>query len=57
MNGHFDLAMALLKRGADQPRERWRRHAALCRDQPAMGSRARYPQPRAHDQQNATYLD
>ena len=39
MNGHFDLALELLEaRGRSQPRERWRRHAALCRHQPAMGA-------------------
>jgi ankyrin repeat protein len=58
MNGHFDLAMELIKRGAD---------ANLASDGGATplfvainlqwAPRARYPQPRAHDQQKATYLD
>jgi ankyrin repeat protein len=58
MNGQFDLAMALLARGADPN---------LASDGGATplfvainlqwAPRARYPQPRAHDQQNATYLD
>jgi ankyrin repeat protein len=58
MNGHFDLALALLERGADPN---------LASDAGATplfvainlqwAPRARYPQPRAHDQQVATYLD
>jgi ankyrin repeat protein len=58
MNGHFDLAIELIKRGADPN---------LASDGGATplfvtinlqwAPRARYPQPRAHDQQNATYLD
>jgi ankyrin repeat protein len=58
MNGHFDLALELLKRGADPN---------LASDAGATplfvainlqwAPRARYPQPRAHDQQQATYLD
>jgi ankyrin repeat protein len=58
MNGHFDLASELLKRGADPN---------LASDAGATplfvtinlqwAPRARYPQPRAHDQQTATYLD
>jgi ankyrin repeat protein len=58
MNGHFDLALALLGRGADPN---------LASDGGAAplfvainlqwAPRARYPQPRAHDQQVATYLD
>jgi ankyrin repeat protein len=58
MNGHFDLALQLLKRGADPN---------LASDGGAgplfaainlqWAPRARYPQPRAHDQQVATYLD
>ena len=59
MNGHFDLALALLERGAD-PESR----EAMAAPTPLFvainlqwAPRARYPQPRAHDQQNATYLD
>jgi ankyrin repeat protein len=58
MNGHFDLALELLARGADPN---------LSSDAGATplfvainlqwAPRARYPQPRAHDQQVATYLD
>ncbi len=58
MNGHFDLALQLLKRGADPN---------VASDAGAVplfaainlqwAPRARYPQPRAHDQQVATYLD
>ena len=58
MNGHFDLVLELLKRGADPN---------LASDGGATplfvainlqwAPRARYPQPRAHDQQTATYLD
>ena len=58
MNGHFDLASELLKRGADPN---------IASDGGATplfvtinlqwAPRARYPQPRAHDQQIATYLD
>jgi ankyrin repeat protein len=58
MNGHFDLALELLKRGADPN---------ITNDGGATplfvtinlqwAPRARYPQPRAHDQQLATYLD
>jgi ankyrin repeat protein len=58
LNGHFDLALEMLKRGADPN---------LASDNGAVplfaainlqwAPRARYPQPRAHDQQVATYLD
>ena len=58
MNGHFDLAMRLIERGADPN---------VATDGGATplfaalnlqwAPRARYPQPRAHDQQEATYLD
>ena len=58
MNGHFDLALELLKKGADPN---------IASDAGAVplfaainlqwAPRARYPQPRAHDQQVATYLD
>ena len=58
MNGHFDLALQLLQRGADPN---------IASDAGAVplfaainlqwAPRARYPQPRAHDQQVATYLD
>ena len=58
LNGHFDLALAMLKRGADPN---------LASDNGVFplfaainlqwAPRARYPQPRAHDQQLATYLD
>ena len=58
MNGHFDLALRLVERGADPN---------IVTDAGASplfaalnlqwAPRARYPQPRAHDQQQATYLD
>ena len=58
MNGHFDLALRLVERGADPN---------LATDAGATplfaalnlqwAPRARYPQPRAHDQQRAMYLD
>lgn len=58
LNGHFDLALEMLKRGADPN---------LASDNGAVplfaainlqwAPRARYPQPRAHDQQVATYLE
>ena len=58
LNGHFDLALEMLKRGADPN---------LASDNGVVplfaainlqwAPRARYPQPRAHDQQAATYLD
>jgi ankyrin repeat protein len=58
LNGHFDLALELLERGADPN---------LASDNGVFplfaainlqwAPRARYPQPRAHDQQVATYLD
>jgi ankyrin repeat protein len=58
MNGHFDLALQLLARGADP------NIASAGGATPLFvtinlqwAPRARYPQPRAHDQQIATYLD
>ena len=58
MNGHFDLALRLLDRGADpnNPTDAGATplFAALNLQ---WAPRARYPQPRAHDQQRATYLD
>jgi ankyrin repeat protein len=58
MNGHFDLALRLIERGADPD---------ITTDGGATplfaalnlqwAPRARYPQPRAHDQQEASYLD
>lgn len=58
MNGHFDLALRLLSRGADPniPTDAGATplFAALNLQ---WAPRARYPQPRAHDQQDATYLD
>ena len=58
MNGHFDLALRLVERGADP---------GVATDAGATplfaalnlqwAPRARYPQPRAHDQQQTTYLD
>ena len=58
MNGHFDLALRLLERGADP------NIATDAGATPLFAAlnlqwapRARYPQPRAHDQQQATYLD
>ena len=58
MNGHFDLALRLLERGADPnvvtEAGATPLFAALNLQ---WAPRARYPQPRAHDQQQATYLD
>ena len=58
MNGHFDLALRLIERGADP------NIATDAGATPLFAAlnlqwapRARYPQPRAHDQQEATYLD
>ena len=58
MNGHFDLALRLLDRGADP------NNATDAGATPLFAAlnlqwapRARYPQPRAHDQQQATYLE
>ena len=58
MNGHFDLALRLVERGADP------NVATDAGATPLFAAlnlqwapRARYPQPRAHDQQEATYLD
>jgi ankyrin repeat protein len=58
MNGHFDLALRLIERDADPN---------IATDGGATplfaalnlqwAPRARYPQPRAHDQQEASYLD
>src|SRR5688572_21386411 len=58
MNGHFDLALELLKRGADPNIASDGGAAPLfVAINLQWAPRARYPQPRAHDQQNATYLD
>ena len=58
MNGHFDLASALLDRGADPNLASEGGAAPLfVAINLQWAPRARYPQPRAHDQQNATYLD
>ena len=58
MNGHFDLALRLIERGADP------NVATDAGATPLFAAlnlqwapRARYPQPRAHDQQEAGYLD
>ena len=58
MNGHFDLALRLIERGADP------NIATSGGATPLFAAlnlqwapRARYPQPRAHDQQVASYLD
>lgn len=58
MNGHFDLALRLVERGADP------NVATDAGATPLFAAlnlqwapRARYPQPRAHDQQDATYLE
>ena len=58
MNGHFDLALVLLARGAD-PNVASDAGAAplFAAVNLQWAPRARYPQPRAHDQQKATYLD
>ena len=58
MNGHFDLALLLVEHGADP---NVATHAGAAPLFAALhvqwAPRARYPQPRAHDQQRATYLD
>ena len=58
MNGHFDLALRLLEHGAD-PNVATDAGAAplFAAINLQWAPRARYPQPRAHDQQQATYLD
>jgi ankyrin repeat protein len=58
INGHFDLAKFLLDQGADPNRIEDNGVTALygainCQWAP----KALYPQPRAHEQQQATYLD
>ena len=58
MNGHFDLALRLLERGADPDVATDAGAAPLFAALNLQWApRARYPQPRAHDQQEATYLD
>lgn len=58
MNGHFDLALRLLEQGAD-PNIATEGGATplFAALNLQWAPRARYPQPRAHDQQQATYLD
>ncbi len=58
MNGHFDLALRLVERGAD-PNVTTAAGATplFAALNLQWAPRARYPQPRAHDQQEATYLD
>ena len=58
INGHFDLALELLKRGADP------RLASMAGTTPLFASintrwapKARYPQQEAHKQQEATHLE
>ena len=59
LNGHFDLALLLLERGADPT-------LAASTDgatplfavlQTHWAPKSRYPQPRAHDRQEAEYID
>ena len=58
MNGHFDLALELLKRGANPNITSDGGAAPLfVTINLQWAPRARYPQPRAHDQQTSTYLD
>jgi ankyrin repeat protein len=58
MNGHFDLALELIERGANPNIASDGGAAPLfAAINLQWASRARYPQPRAHDQQVATYLD
>jgi uncharacterized protein len=58
MNGHFDLALRFVERGADA---NVASHAGATPLFAVLNlqwaPRARYPQPRAHDQQRTTYLD
>ena len=58
LNGHFDLALEMLKRGSNV---NLASHNGVFPLFAAINlqwaPRARYPQPRAHDQQAATYLD
>ena len=58
MNGHFDLALRLIERGA-APNIATNGGATplFAALNLQWAPRARYPQPRAHDQQEATYLD
>jgi ankyrin repeat protein len=58
MNGHFDLVLELLKRGADPnlPSDAGATPLFVAINL-QWAPRARYPQPRAHDQQIVTYLD
>ena len=58
MNGHFDLALRLIERGADPNVATGGGATPLFAALNLQWApRARYPQPRAHDQQEATYLD
>ena len=58
MNGHFDLALRLIERGADPDIATGGGATPLFAALNLQWApRARYPQPRAHDQQEATYLD
>ena len=58
MNGHFDLALRLIERGADPDIATDGGAAPLFAALNLQWApRARYPQPRAHDQQEASYLD
>ena len=58
MNGHFDLALRLIERGADANIATGGGATPLFAALNLQWApRARYPQPRAHDQQEATYLD
>ena len=58
MNGHFDLALRLIERGADPNIATGGGATPLFAALNLQWApRARYPQPRAHDQQEATYLD
>jgi ankyrin repeat protein len=58
MNGHFDLALELLERGADPNLPNAGGATPLfVTINLQWAPRARYPQPRSHDQQAATYLD
>ena len=57
MNGHFDLALRLIERGADPDIATDGGAAPLFAALNLQWApRARYPQPRAHDQQAVTYL-
>ena len=58
LNGQFDVALLLIERGADPNLGSWVEVTPLyAAIQTQWAPRSRFPQPRAHDQQQAEYLD